>query len=156
MSTDSNRKLPIVPIILVVAAIVLLSLAWWRGGAGPRAEVTQLNTELVQSRDAASSAQMEREEIRATLTLREAQLALLEANMELDRRNFGIANQHIERAAERLGEIDADALSLDAARLESLREELAGTNLNLATDLAEQRAQLMRLAGDINNLATNR
>lgn len=156
MSTDTDRKLPIVPIILVVVVIVLLALAWWQGGAAPRAEVTQLNTELVQTHDAQARAEMEREEIRATLTLREAQVALLEANMELDRRNFGIANQHIERAAERLGEINAETLSLDATLLESLREELAGTNLNLATDLAEQRAQLTRLAGEIHDLATDR
>lgn len=156
MSTDSERKLPIVPIIIIVAAIVLFAIGWWRGGAAPKAQVEQLTTELSESRDSASAAQRERDEARAGRTLREAQVALLQANMELDRRNFGIANEHIERASERLASIDSTTLSLDEARLQALREELAQTNLNLATDLAEQRAQLNRLAGEINDIAAPR
>lgn len=156
MSTDSERKLPIVPIIIIVAAIVLFAIGWWRGGAAPKAQVEQLTSELSASRDSATTAQRERDEARAGMILREAQVALLQANMELDRRNFGIANGHIERAGERLGTIDAAALSLDETRLDALREELGRTNLNLATDLAEQRAQLNRLADEINDIVAAR
>lgn len=156
MSTDSERKLPIVPIIIIVAAIVLFAIGWWRGGVAPKAQVQQLTNELSQSRESGATAQRERDEARAGMTLREAQVALLQANMELDRRNFGIANEHIERAGERLATIDAAALTLDEARLQALREELARTNLNLATDLAEQRAHINRLADEINDIVSTR
>jgi hypothetical protein len=156
MSTDSERKLPIVPIIIIVAAIVLFAIGWWRGGAAPKAQVEQLTTELSESRDSTTAAQRQRDQARAGMTLREAQVALLQANMELDRRNFGTANEHIERAGERLATIDAATLTLDEARLEALREELAHTNLNLATDLAEQRSHLNRLAAEINDIAATR
>ena len=156
MSTDSERKLPIVPIIIIVAAIVLFAIGWWRGGVAPKAQVQQLTSELSQSRESDAAAQRERDEARAGMTLREAQVALLQANMELDRRNFGIANEHIERAAERLATIDAATLTLDEARVQALREELAQTNLNLATDLAEQRAHLSRLADEINDIVAAR
>lgn len=156
MSSDSERKVPIIPIVIIVAAIVLFAIGWWRGGAAPKAQVQQLTAQVEASREASEAAQRERDEARATIILREAQLAMLEANMELDRRNFGIANDHIERAGRRLAEVDASALSLSEQRLERLREDIAATNLNLATDLAEQRAHLNRLAAAINDLATER
>jgi hypothetical protein len=156
MSTDSNRSFPILPVVIVVAAIVLFAVGWWRGGAAPKAQVQQLTTQLESSQESAAEAGRERDQARALVTLREAQVAVLQANMELDRRNFGTASDHVERAARLVGEIDAGQLSIDAPRLARLQADLEGTNLSLATDLSEQREHLMRLTGEINAIAAAR
>ncbi|MGY6517819.1 MAG: hypothetical protein ACXIUZ_03805 [Lysobacteraceae bacterium] len=156
MSTDSNRSFPILPVVIVVAAIVLFAVGWWRGGAAPKAQVQQLTAELESSRESAADAGRERDQARALVTLREAQVAVLQANMELDRRNFGTASDHVQRAARLVGEVDAAQLSIDASRLARLQADLEGTDLSLATDLSQQRDQLMRLTGEINAIAAAR
>lgn len=72
---------------------------------------------------------------------------------DLDARNFGTANTRLQQAAAALGKVDASGGDLDAQKLATLRASIANTNINVATDLQQQRAQVLDFATQLDALA---
>lgn len=64
--------------------------------------------------------------------------------VDLDERNFGTANTHLQQAAAHLGNVSGSAGGLDAQKIAALRAELSKTNINVATDLEAQRGKVLR------------
>jgi hypothetical protein len=72
-----------------------------------------------------------------------ARSLLFETAVDLDRRNFGTANQHLLAASQQLEAVRTGPPSMDIMRMRALQRSIAETNLNVATDLEVQRAQVM-------------
>lgn len=72
-----------------------------------------------------------------------ARSLLFETAVDLDRRNFGTANEHLRAASQQLEAVQTGPPSMDATGLRALQRSIAETNLNVATDLEVQRAQIM-------------
>lgn len=125
--------------LALVLGVALYGVGWWQGKTKPAAEAAEYKAQVDRlSGDSARAVNRGR--------VIEARLAILEAVMALDSRNFGIAATHVQAAGASLGEVDAAALGVDAAVLASIREEIARTDLNVAADLAPLRVALMNIS----------
>ncbi|MBS7456318.1 hypothetical protein [Coralloluteibacterium stylophorae] len=148
-----RRKSPVLPIVALVVAVVLFGLGFWLGRAGPAAEVESLTTELADARAAGRDAQRQQAVVEDWLQLREAQLTVQGAAEELDRRNFGSAEDRIKQAAAALGDIDAEAMGIDRQRLEQLRQRMESITLAVTPDLQPQRERVQQLSAQLDALA---
>ncbi|MCZ8165303.1 hypothetical protein [Silanimonas sp.] len=117
----------------------------------------EANAAVVAAKDAEIAASAERlaEAQRAATAaesrnaLSKARLAIFQALNDLDQRNFGVAGDRLRDAAAQLDAVDAASLGLDPALLSTLKAEIAGTQVLVATDFEQQRLQLLELAARI-------
>jgi hypothetical protein len=142
-------------LIALILVVVIAGAGWWFGRSGPTAEVAQLNQELEQARAQLEASERLRDETIAAAELRKAHIELLEGLNELDRRNFGMVDGHLDRARSHLAKVDAEALGIDAAALASLRQELEGVTLSVSADLNEQRQKLLGFDAQVRALTRN-
>ncbi len=105
-------------------------------GARPVGDLTQ-RVEQTEARAAA---------IEARLHAHEALSLLYRTLLDVDARNFGIANERLDAATAALGRVNPEALGTDAAELDALLMELAALDVRVAADLAGQRGMLSGLA----------
>jgi len=130
-------------LLVLLVVIVIAGAGWWFGRSGPTAQVAELNQELEQARTQLEASERLRDETIAAAELQKAHIELLEALNELDRRNFGMVDGHLENVRTHLAKVDADVLGIDADALASLRQDLADVTLSVAADLNEQRTRLL-------------
>lgn len=106
--------------------------------------------DITQRMEQAEARAVEREARAAALEARlhaHEALALLYATLlDVDARNFGIANERLDAATAALRRVNPEAFGAGAAELDVLLGELAALNVRVAADLAGQRATLSRLA----------
>lgn len=130
-------------LLVLLLVIVIAGAGWWFGRSGPTAEVAQLNQELEQARAQVLASERLRDETVAAAELQKAHIELLEALNELDRRNFGMVDGHLDRSRAHLAKVDAEVLDIDAEALAALRQELEDVTLSVTADLHEQRQRLL-------------
>lgn len=131
--------------VVLVTIVVVFAIGWWAGRAGPQARVAELTVELAESRVAAAHAEQARVQAAAWVGLLQAQSQVMQAAIELDQRNFGIANRHVAEARQALAGVDVAVLGLDAGQVSALKAALDDTDLAVAADLAGQRQALVGL-----------
>lgn len=125
-----------------VAAAALLFFLGWMMGRSPAAELER-----------------ERNEVRALNAVLTAETAAYESAVALEARNFGTANEHLRTAAAALAVLPSDGDipgfgTEAAAALGEVRATLGATDLNVAVDVESQRATVLRLAGQLDRIAT--
>lgn len=76
-----------------------------------------------------------------TNSLLRARGHLFDALTELDRRNFGLAQGHVEHAKSLLGAINPSALDLDVRQLDAARGAVESLTVAVQPNLAAQRAR---------------
>lgn len=130
-------------LLVLLLVVVIAGTGWWFGRSGPTAEVAQLNVELEQARAQVEASERLRDETIAAAELQKAHIELLEALNELDRRNFGMVDGHLDRVRAHLAKVDAEILGIDAEALAALRQDLEDVTLSVAADLNEQRQRLL-------------
>lgn len=81
-----------------------------------------------------------------------ARTDLYRAAADLDQRNFGTANTRLQEAAAALAKVDPSSSDIDANQLDALRASIAQTNINVATDLQQQRNRVLDLAAQLDAL----
>ena len=134
--------------LLVVAAVI---------AAGVSAYFA-VNEHAARSRDAVAAAQRYgavESKLRSAQSdnqLLLADLWVYRAGAELDERNFGSANKAVAKAVAALNAIKPADAGIEAAPLAAVQAEAARVNIAVAMDLGAQRAQLLRLAADIDAL----
>ena len=132
-------------LIGVGVALAAALLLYFLGLSYGRNRVEEVEQQLQQERE-------QLEQVRRQVTRLENRnrmlqgLALLyQTALDLDERNFGTANQRLNEAAARLGEVQlADTAS---GNLPQLQRDIASTNLEVAVDLEGQREQVLDFAG---------
>lgn len=152
----SSNKSKVVLIAAVVVILLMIGIYSW-GKMQTRSQLTEQETQY-QQRITAVEAQMQeaRSELAAARNrnhLLMARTDLYRTAADLDQRNFGTANTRLQEAEAALRQVNASAGGLDAAELESLRASLKGMNLNVATNLQDQRNQVLDLAARLDQIA---
>lgn len=132
----------------LVAVLVLLGV----GIAIGRGPVPELRETAREALSAEAAAVDRAETLESRLHGEEALTLLYRALLDVDARNFGIANDRVRTAAERLGAVDVARLGADPEELEAIRDELSTFDIRVAEDLAGQRSRLMTLAERLNRL----
>lgn len=74
------------------------------------------------------------------------------AAIEMDRRNFGLANRYLNQASLILTNAMPEKASIDAAQINSLQEDIAATRIQVSTDVQAQRTRILGMAERLNNL----
>jgi hypothetical protein len=120
---------------LIVLAVVAASvgIAYGAGRMQTAGAIDSAEERASQSLKAASAAQIRLREVEARL---EARRRLHMALIQLEERNFGIAEQHLTAATAQL------AKSKPSGELEQLRASMADTRLKASDDVAAQRAKI--------------
>jgi hypothetical protein len=125
------------PVLIGVAlALALGAILYFGGRWQERGQVVAVQEDLDGTR-----AQLELAEDR--IRLLRARSLLLETAVDLERRNFGTASQHLESAADELAAVRRGGPAMDMQELHSLQRDVAATDLNVATDLQVQRTQVL-------------
>lgn len=137
----------------LLVLVVVAALGWWLGRAGPLARVAELEGGLAQMQARAEAAERDHGHALAKSALLQVQVSLMQAAIELDQRNFGIANGHVAAARQALATLDAAALGVDANQLDELEAALDDTDLAVATDFGAQRQVLVDLVARVQALA---
>ncbi len=164
MSTNSSKAARLPQEILAAGArhplvrrllLLLLALAVggglylagrWQAGERAAAERVPLEERIVSLQEAREQDREKLAAAQARARLLEARGSLFRAAMELDRRNFGTANQHVDAAGAELASISAPAPGIDVPALRAVEQRIRATDLTVAADLQTQRQQLLDLA----------
>lgn len=130
-----TKQLAVLVGIVAVLAVVLYFVGLSQG----RSQVAVV--EAQQSETLAELAQTQAQLARAQGRNRmmRAQVLVYQTMLDLDARNFGMANERIQEAAALMLQGDADAAS-DPAAFTRLAGQMQQTNLRVAADLRQQRA----------------
>lgn len=151
---SQSRNLIIMAV--VVAALVILGVYLW-GTAQTRNQLSAQQTEhdqrLGTMQERLQSTEQELAATRNRNLLLMARTDMYRAAAALDQRNFGIANTHLRQVEQALGNVDAASAGLDVAGFNQLRSSLDGLNINVATDLQDQRNQVLALASQLDAIA---
>ncbi|MDQ3289137.1 MAG: hypothetical protein M3Q42_12960 [Pseudomonadota bacterium] len=141
---------------VVVALLIILGVYLW-GNAQTRSQLEAQRTDyeqrISQMESQLQGTQGELASARNRNQLLMARTDLYRAAAALDLRNFGIANTHLRQAEQALGRIDASSANLDAGKLKQLRSSIDSLNINVATNLQDQRNQVLDLAAQLDTIA---
>jgi len=135
----------VVPLVVVVAA-ALYAFGLQRGRAQLETQRADFEGRLASVEQARSAAEQRLAVMRNILSLREAETTLLRAGVELDRRNFGLANDRLRAASEALGRIVDPAGGVSLQQLAALRDDIDRLDINVAVNLEQQRGEVLALA----------
>lgn len=124
----------------VLVGAVLFGLGWWQG----RQEVDRLSRRV-------DAMQIELDKSRSRAGIMEARASLYRAAIDLDQRNFGTANGHLQAAVSALGSVTDTTI----AGLRELRQNVASTDLTVAADLETQRNQVLQYAQRLDGLTAD-
>lgn len=160
-STSVARPLSRNPAVTGIAGlcaglVIAYGIGLWQRSSALSAQA-ETHAAVVAAKDAglAAAAERLREAQRATVAaesragLVRVRLAIFQAVNDLDQRNFGVASDRLRDAAKLFDQVDAAAIGLDPALLSTLKAEIAGTQVLVATDFEQQRLQLLELAARI-------
>lgn len=132
----------------IVAGAVLYAFGWWQGSKSVDSgeeEINKINQELQVSQQQVNLLQNRS-------YLMQARAALFESAVDLDQRNFGMANVRLQEAANALGQVKDGQNKLDVVKLGELRQKIAQTNINVAVNLEAQRQKILSFVRELNGL----
>lgn len=152
----SSYKTRMVLVAAVVVILLMVGIYYW-GNMQTRNQLAAQETQY-QQRIAAAEAQLleTRRELDAARNRNHLMMArtdLYRTAADLDQRNFGTANTRLQEAAAALRRVDASSGDLDAAKLDAVRSTIEGMNINVATNLQDQRNQVLDLASRLDEIA---
>jgi hypothetical protein len=145
-----TRTISVTPRGMAIAAVavVLTGLVLYLGGrwhersraqttdAALRAEISGLEGERDRAGESLAAA-------RVQLALLRARSLLFETALDLERRNFGTANERLDAAAR---ELDAAREAGGGPEIEEIRGEIESLDLRVAENLQQQRSLVLALA----------
>jgi hypothetical protein len=146
--------------LLIGAGIVLIVAIglYWAGLARGRAQMAQQKSDdasqIKTARDQAQAAQSQAATLQTQNRVMASRGLLYLAAVALDRRNFGTANDDIQKAQQVLAALPAGVPGIDTARLDALRRTLAATKIEVATDTGAAHTQIITLAAQADALIT--
>lgn len=154
----AGSKLPRSLIRILIAAVVLLVVGfglYWAGLSHGRGELAQQKSndeaQLKAAQAQTADAQVQAAALQAQNQLMTARGLLYQGAIALDRRNFGIANDDVEKAKQALAAAKPADPGVEA-KLGVVRSAVAGTKITVAQDLNDQRSHLLDLATQLDAL----
>lgn len=144
---DQAKKILLGFFVMAIAGAVLYGLGWQQGRS--QAQSSQQKLKSLEKELQVSQGQVNSLKNRNSLT--QARAALLQTAVDLDQRNFGVANTNLQVAATALSQIQRSD-NIDMAKLTELQKNIAQTNINVAVNLEEQRQKILIFVSDLNKL----
>ena len=142
--------------IAVAAALLLGAVLYFAGSWQARGEAGSVRLEFErQLSDAQTQLQQAQERLAAAEDRNHLLLALgtlYQAVIDLDQRNFGVANTHLREAGTALRSVSATTGVVDTERLGTLQRAIEGTDLNVAINLQAHRARVLEFAAQLQAL----
>lgn len=137
-------------VFTVIVVLILLGIAlYWvglsQGKSQLEAERKNFNTQLEQTNSRLVSAEY-------NVRLNQARFLLCRTVLDLDQRNFGLANNHLKEAYAALGNINASMVGIDPGRFEALRKDIGATDISVAVNLEEQRGRVFTFSEQLEAL----
>jgi len=142
---NKGKKLGIIAMVVVVLGAALYLGGLWQGRSQVNAQKENCLRQLKDS-DARRVAAENR------VHFLKARTALYQTALDLDQRNFGLANAHLREADDPLARLNAAGLGIDKATLDVLRREIAGTSIQVAIDLETQRNLILNFERRLDSL----
>ena len=139
------KKILIAIVIAIATGGALFGVGWWKGHSQVSAENEQIKQELEQARQ-----QLITERNRTYLM--EARGDLYDTTVNLDERNFGMANTRLQEAAAALGKVENVNGSLNINKIKELQNAIAKKNFNVAVNLEQQRNTVLSYVNILNKL----
>ena len=136
--------------VALVLGAILYGVGLSQGRAQLAAQKTESDGQMQRLQAQEDSGKQELAAAQNRTRLIQAQVSLYRTALDLERRNFGTANTHLQESAATLGEVQGS--DLDMARLGALKENLAKTDINVVTDLEAQRKQMLDFARQVEAL----
>lgn len=144
-------------VIAGVALIVAIGL-YWAGLAKGRSQMAQQKSDyeaqLKTARDQTQAAQTQAATLQTQNHVMAARGLLYRAAVALDRRNFGTANDDVQKAQQALAAIKPGDPGIDGGRLDAVRQAIGGTKIGVATDTGATHATIIDLATQADGLVT--
>ena len=163
-SEDRSTPSKIKKIAAGVTTVVLIGAALygvgrWQGYSNslPQQAEIEMQVEEAQADVEAMQAQLEQTQQQLLVAqnyryLMEARAALYHTAVDLEERNFGIANANVQEAANALGQVQAVEDYFDTEKISSLRELIAQTDLNVAVNLQQQRSLVLNFVTQLDDI----
>lgn len=131
-----------------IAGVAVYALGWWQGQAtvdSGKQQVETIKQELQTSQQQVNT-------FKNRGYLMQARAALFNAAVDLDQRNFGVANLHLQEAANALAQVKENGNKINLVKLGELQKKISQTNINVAINLEEQRQKVLAFVNDLNSL----
>lgn len=138
----------LIAIILLVSAY-LLGLLHNRNARMQEVDAYEKRQAILEAQS--QSYLRQRDHVQNVGSLLRTQVLVYRALADLDARNFGLANDHLSKARTWAAQVKSDG-SIDPLKLKQVVARLQSTNLNVAVNLQQQRAELLQLAADMESL----
>ena len=147
--TMERKGWAIAAAVAVLIAVGLYFAGRWQGRSGAEAGRETLEARIATLTGERDRATAELASARQQIALLRARSLLFETALDLERRNFGTANQRLDAAAEQLAAAQAAG---GAGPIESLRSAIADVDLRVAADLGEQRTTVLDFASRLDRI----
>ena len=139
------KKILIGIVIAIIAGAALYGAGWFQARSQFSSDDEEIKRELQQTKE-----QLVTERNRTYLM--EARGDLYDTAVNLDDRNFGIANTRLQEAAVALEKVKNADDNLNINKIQELQRAIAKNNINNAVNLEQQRNTVLRYINVLNKL----
>ena len=158
-SRSTHRISTTTALIALGIAIVIGAGLYFGGLKQGRGELaaqkTQYEQQVHAGKTALAKSQAELAGVRNHSHMMQARIGLYRTANDLDQRNFGIANQRLREVTDALDQIKTADGGIDTAKVAALRKLIASSNINVATNLQQQRTQILDFAARLDAIAAS-
>ena len=144
-ASSKFKKILIGVVIATIAGAALYGAGWFQARSQFSSSDEEIKRELQQTKE-----QLTTQRNRAYLM--EARGDLYDTTVNLDLRNFGIANTRLQEAAAALGKVEDGNGNLNINKVQELQKAVAKNNINNAVNLEQQRNTVLSYINLLNKL----
>lgn len=139
------KKILISIVIVTITGAALYGAGWWQGRSQFSSDDESIERELRVAKEDLIIA-------RNRTYLMEARGDLYDTTVNLDERNFGMANTRLQQAAAALGKVEDVNGNLNINKIRELQKAIASKNVNVAVNLEQQRNTILSYVNVLNKL----
>lgn len=138
-------------VVALVLGAALYGFGFFRGNAQLAAQKADSESRIQLLQNQLGEKQGELSVVQNRVHLMQARAELYRTALDLERRNFGIANTHLKDSAALLSHLESTP-GIDVEKLSALRDAVAKTDINVAVDLEAQRNTVLDFAAQLEAL----
>ncbi len=139
------KKILIGVLVTTITGAALYGIGWFQGRSQFSSNDEEIQQELKQIKE-----QLITERNRSYLM--EARGDLYDTAVNLDERNFGMANTRLQEASAALAKVEDTSGNLNISKIQELQKAVAKKNINVAVNLEQQRNTVLSYINVLNKL----
>ncbi|MEM9926939.1 MAG: hypothetical protein AAF915_24875 [Cyanobacteria bacterium P01_D01_bin.50] len=146
------KKILIGIVLTTITGAALYGAGWWKGRSQFSSDDQPIKRELEQAKKQLTGVKEQLITERNRTYLMEARGDLYDTTVNLDQRNFGMANTRLQEAAVALGKVEDLNGTLNINKIKELQTAISKMNINVAVDLEKQRNTVLSYVNVLNQL----